>query len=111
MPTDCCNKNIVFRDAVYPVALEVRIERRNLNVDLSTAVSAFFSVHKPDATEHVWFATIAEKQESYVVLQYAFVAGDVPLVGTYALFPKIALPGGTFPAIPVEFDVVEYWSN
>ena len=107
----CCQRPVVFKDALRPVSLKVTVRRRNADVDLSVAASAYFLVRKPDQTDHTWTATIVETDETFVVLRYSFVSGDVPLLGTYLLFPQIGLPSGTYPAKPCEFDVEDYGAN
>lgn len=69
--------------------------------DLSLVTSATFEVATPGATSPTvtWTATIVSQSASQIVLKYVFAAdgSDVPVRGTYAVYPRLATAVGTYP--------------
>jgi hypothetical protein len=79
-------------------------------VDLSTVTAASFIVKRPDGSTATWAATRSNQTATTLTLTYAFLLGDRPIRGAYAIYARLTIPAGTvrtttdFPLVRGEYE-------
>jgi len=76
-----------------------------LDFNLTNYTSVVYLVTKPDNTIVSWTATVVT--EATGVTSYATIAGDLGVVGTYVLQPKVSFATQTYYGEPITFNVDE----
>jgi len=79
--------------------------------DLSTVVSAFYSVVYPDQTKATWPATLSAQGTTAVTLTHPYVEGtDLPQFGyTFATPFAVTASGWLFEGETIRIDVVNHF--
>jgi hypothetical protein len=86
----------VFVGALGPERIVLRVDRGDLDVDLTTAIEADSSilVMRGDTSTSVWSVVFENQTTTSVDLCHAYEAGDVAEPDSLVLVARVALPGG-----------------
>lgn len=87
--------DFVYVGALAPEAYVLDLTPGTTGVDLSTVSAALFRVLDPEGNETTWTAAQSNKTSTTLTLTHAFASGDIALVGDYAIYAQLTIPGGT----------------
>ena len=91
-------------EKTYKTSLAVAIQV-TVDYNLTDATSTVFLVTKPDGTTVTWTPTVTNATTG--VMSYNTIAGDLDIIGTYVLQPKVEFSGKKYFGDPVTFEVAE----
>ena len=98
--------------ALAPEAFRVYVRTGNSGIDLTTVTGVTLQVRNPNGVEVEWAGTVAAgpfppavtPTDLWIVHPYA--AGDVDVLGRYAVYAVLSIPGGAVRSVPSPFQVV-----
>jgi len=86
--------NVVYQGGVSPEAITVDVETGTSGLDLTTVTAAILRVGRPDGSVVTWSVAMSAQTATSLLLTHVFMAGDLPMVGRYAVVAELTIPAG-----------------